>query len=71
VREVDVRRVVRRHPQVGVDLLDRQRGVVHQPEEQADLHEHQRHREGDAGDGDHEAQLVVQQRFGGEINGHE
>src|SRR6185369_6617117 len=37
---------------------------------EADLHEHERDREGDAADGDQEAELVVDERFGGEIDHH-
>jgi len=42
-------------------MLDRQGGVVHQAEEEADLHEDERDGEGDAADGDEEPQLVVEE----------
>ena len=59
VREVDVRRVLRGDPQVGVGAIDGDGGVLQEPAEESDLHEHQRHREGDADERDHELAAVV------------
>jgi hypothetical protein len=68
MREVDVRRVARRHPEIGWDVLDGDRGVVEQSKEQPDLNEHQGDGEGDAGHRDQEAQLVVQQVLAGKVD---
>src|SRR6267378_3857243 len=66
--EVHVGSVLRGNPEVGVDVLDGDRGVVEKAEEQADLEQHQEHREGHAGDRDGEAGAVVQESLESEID---
>ncbi len=61
VCEVDVRGVARGHPEVGLDVIDGDRGVVEDPQEKTDLDEDEGHGEGDAGDRHRRAQLVVQE----------
>ena len=70
VREVDVRGVPRRDPEVGVRLLDRDRGVGEQPLEQPDLDEHQRHGEGDAHHRDRKPGLVMEQNLPRQVHHH-
>ena len=47
-------------------MLDRDRGLVQEAHEEADLHEHEGHGEGHARDGDREAEPVVQEVLAGE-----
>ena len=61
--EVDVGRVLGGDPDLGVEVVDRDRGVVEQPQEEAALHQHQRHREPHPANGDEEPQLVVQENL--------
>ena len=55
VGEVDIRRVPRGHPEVGVEPLDRDRGALQHPQEDADLDDDQHDRERDPGDGRQES----------------
>ena len=66
VGEVHVGRLSRGHPDVGVAVLDGHGALAEKAHEQADLHEHQGHREGHPGDGDGEAETIVEEVLAGE-----
>src|SRR6516162_7656392 len=66
--KIDVGRVVRGHPQIGVQVTDGHGGVIQESYEQPNLHQHQRDGEGHAGNSNEETQLIVQQVLPRKIN---